>query len=96
MTRTMTKTAMNKLSDVARYRVLRQNFEAHYVIASTSALSIAHSIAEQDALSMIGIASNAFPVTTQVWQRQDNSQWECIEQFTVKGAFPPIFEYLPD
>jgi len=93
----MTKTAMNKLDGVARYKVVRQHGDSHYVIASTSAIDKAHSIAEQDALSFVGMVSDAFPVVTQVWQYQgDSGRWECIEQFTVKGVNAPILEYLPD
>lgn len=96
MTRTMTKTAMNKLNDVARYKVVRQHYESQYVIASTLTIDHAHSIALLDALSLVGMASDAFPIMTQVWQLGDDGKWECIEQFTTKGAFAPIFEYLPD
>ena len=96
MTRTMTRTKMNKLQDVARYKVLRQHYDSHYVLASCTSLDKAHMAAENDARSFIGLANESFPIYIQVWQLCDNGAWECIEQFTVKGAFPPIFEYLPD
>lgn len=96
MTRTMTHTAMNKMPDRARYKVLRQHEGLHYVIASCTSLHKAHAIAENDACSFVGLVNESFPIYTQVWQLCDDGKWECIEQFTVKGAFPPIFEYLPD
>lgn len=95
MTRTTTRTAMNKLNDIARYKVVRQHYEARYIIASTLAIDHAHAIAERDAWSLIGMISDAFPIMTQVWQLQDSGRWECIEQFTV-GETGVIFEYLPE
>lgn len=92
--KTMTRTAMNKLDDIARYNVVRQHCDSQYIIASASAIDKAHAIAENDALSMVDMASDAFPIMTQVWY-QDNDQWECIEQFTAKVT-GVIFEYLPE
>lgn len=94
-TRTMTRTKMNKLQDVARYKVLRQHHDSHYVIASCTSLHEAHAIAENDARSFVGLVNESSPVYIQVWQLYDG-KWECIEQFTVKGVHGPIFEYLPD
>lgn len=91
---TMTKTAMRKLNDVARYKVVRQHYESRYIIASALTIDKAHSIAERDAWSLVGMVSDAFPVMTQVWQLQDG-RWECIEQFTAKVT-GVIFEYLPE
>ena len=96
MTRTMSKAKMNKLPDLARYKVLRQIYDSHYVVASYTSLDKAHMAAENDAWLFVGLADESSPVYTQVWQLYDDGAWECVEQFTVKGAFSPIFEYLPD